>query len=95
MWDEILNTPPEQGAGKYAKNFLKKYPVEHHVEFKVINNWRSRQETMYKLKKMFTEDGLVNGADFLFLRVDNNEIIRVWFANPENCSFYSLKYYVD
>ena len=92
MWDEILNTPPEQGAGKYSKNFLKKYPPEHHVEFNVINNWRSRQETMYKLKKLFTQDGLVNGTDYLFLRVDNHETIRVWFAQPENCSFYAMKF---
>ena len=92
MWDEVLSTPPEQGAGKYSKNFLKKYPVEHHLTIKIKNNWTDRTRAMYQLKELFNKDNLVNGTDYLFLRVDNFETIRVWFADPANCSFYAMKY---
>ena len=92
IWDIVLDNTPEEGAGKYSKNFLKKYPPEHHVSFPVANGWTERQRAMYLLKGWFTEDKLVNGTDYLFLRVDNHETIRVWFAEPANCSFYAMKY---
>ena len=68
---------------------------ENEVAFEVSRNWVSRQKAMYMLKTWFNEDNLVNGQDYLFLQVDNSDCIKVWFAEPSNCSFYTLKYNVE
>jgi hypothetical protein len=69
-----------------------KFPIKTTDAKYKSKTWDERTQTMYLLKELFQEQGLIHGVDYYWTDQYDNQNVSVLFANEENTSYFMLLY---
>jgi hypothetical protein len=57
-----------------------------------FSKWPNNNKNLLHIKAMLTQDGLINGADYVISPEYFNSQITLRFREPQNASYYLLKW---